>query len=390
MDRTELTHVPPEMAFPEAEYAVRVARTREAMARAGVDVLVVHSLPDICYLTGYQSPLSDWYSCAILPMDGAVVLQVCDHELAAMNTYVQTLLPVLWESMDAAAAQLVEHLQGLGAVNARIGIVARRPGLDVFTADRLREGLPGATFKDVSELVPRIRAVKSPAEIACMREAARLSGLGMTAAVDAVRDGATENDVTAAAMQAIVAAGGEYFAIDPIVRAGARSGVTHATAKRGGIRPGDAVFMEISGVYQRYCAPLLRTAVVGRPPDALRRLADVSLRAMDALYANLAPGRSMGDVASAAMQALGGLDATVRMRGYFGYSVGIGFPPSWVERSVEIAEGRSDLLVPGMTFHTHRALRVPGVVGVAFSESVLITQDGHELLTAFPRQLLVR
>ncbi|MEP7064173.1 MAG: Xaa-Pro peptidase family protein [Betaproteobacteria bacterium] len=389
MDRAELAHVPSEMAFPESEYAARLARTRVAMARADVDVLVVHSLPDICYLTGFQTPLSDWYSCAIVPMEGEPVLQVCDHELAAMNTYVRTLLPVLWESMDAAVLELGAYLRHVGAATARIGLVCRRPGLTPYTREHLRQELPGATFTDVSDLVPRIRAIKSPAEIACMRNAAQLSGLGMTAAIAAVRDGATENDVTAAAMQAIVAAGGEYFSIDPIVRAGRRSGVTHATAKRGVIRPGDAVFMEIGGVYQRYCAPLLRTAVIGPPPEALRRLGDVSLRAMEMLLANLVPGRSMGDVASAAMQALAGLDAAVRMRGYFGYSVGIGFPPSWVERSVEIAEGRTDVLVPGMIFHLHRALRIPGVVGVAFSETATITESGHELLTAFPRELLV-
>ena len=121
----------------------------------------------------------------------------------------------------------------------------------------------------------------------------------------------------------------------------------------------------------------------------LRRLADVSLGAMDMLFANLRPGRTMGDVASATMRSLSGLDPEVRMRGYFGYSVGIGFPPSWVERSVEIAEGRNDVLEPGMTFHLHRVLRLPGVMGVAFSESAAITEAGYELLTDFPRQLVI-
>jgi Xaa-Pro aminopeptidase len=90
------------------------------------------------------------------------------------------------------------------------------------------------------------------------------------------------------------------------------------------------------------------------------------------------------------MRSLTGLDAAVKMRGYFGYAVGIGFPPSWVERSIEIVVGRDDVLLPGMVFHTHRVLRIPGVMGVGFSESVLITESGYELLTAHPRQLIVR
>ena len=51
-----------------------------AMDRAGLDVLLVHSLPNICYLTGFQTPLSDWYHCLILPRDGEPVLQVCDPD----------------------------------------------------------------------------------------------------------------------------------------------------------------------------------------------------------------------------------------------------------------------------------------------------------------------
>ena len=377
------------MAFPKEEYEGRIARTRGAMAGAGIDILLVHSLPDICWLTGFQTPLSDWYSCLVLPLEGDLALQVCDHELAAMNTYVDTFLPVRWEVMDAAPMALVAHLVAMSAGAARIGTQPRRPGLNPHTDDALRRGLSGATFVDANDLVLRLRAVKSPAEIAYLREAARLSTLGMRAALDRVREGATENDITAAAMQAIVAGGGEYFSIDPIVRAGPRSGVTHATAKRRAVQPGDAVLMEIGAVYQRYCAPLLRTAVVGSPPQQLRHLADVSLAAMDLLFANLRPGRTMGDVASAATKALAGLDGEVRMRGYFGYAVGIGFPPSWVERSVEIAEGRDDLLEPGMTFHLHRVLRVPGVLGVGFSETALVTDDGCELLTDLPRELVV-
>ena len=389
MNATEASQIPAERAFPEGDYDARIAKTRAAMDRTGTDVLLIHSVANICYLTGYQTPLADWYHCFILPRNGAPVLQVCDPELAAMHTYVTTLLPVSWEQMDDAADQLADHLLKIGAAKSRVGVEMRRPGLNPFTEQRLATKLPAATFVDASDLVPRLRAVKSLAEIAYLREAAQLSTLGMEAAIDSIHVGVTENAITAAAMQAIITAGGEYFCIDPIVRAGRRSGVTHATCKRTEVQPGDPVLMELGGVYQRYCAPLLRTAVIGKPPDRLQRLADTSLRAMDMLFANLRPGRTMGDVASAAMRALANVDPAVRMRGYFGYSVGIGFPPSWVERSVEIAVGRNDILEPGMTFHTHRVLRVPGLMGVGFSETVLITENGHEVLTHFPRRLAI-
>jgi hypothetical protein len=134
--------VPRERAFAKAEYGTRIARTRLAMDAAGINVLLVHSLPNICYLTGYQTPLADWYHCLILPRVGEPILQVCDPELAAMNTYVNALLPVSWEEMDAAADQLVGLLSGLGAATLAIGIERRRPGLNPHTERRLVEALP--------------------------------------------------------------------------------------------------------------------------------------------------------------------------------------------------------------------------------------------------------
>lgn len=97
----------------------------------------------------------------------------------------------------------------------------------------------------------------------------------------------------------------------------------------------------------------------------------------------------MDEVSRAAAKGHADVDPEVRTREYYGYSVGIGFPPVWVERSVEIAEDSDDVLQPGMVFHAHRALRIPGVMGVGFSETVLVTENGCELLTDHPRKLAV-
>lgn len=381
--------IPKEMAFPEAEYDGRLARLRAEMDRLRLDVLLVHSLPNICYLTGFQTPLSDWYHCLILPRNGDLALQVCDTELAAMNTDVKTILPVQWTKMDEAADQLATFLSERGIKGGKVGIEARRPGLNPFTETHLRSRFPGVDFRDASDLVLKLRAIKSQAEIECLRRAARFSSIGMRAAIAAIKSGITENDICAAAMNAMIGAGSEFFSIDPIVRAGRRSGVTHATSKRTPIEPGDPILMEFGGVYQRYCAPLLRTAVIGTPSARLRRLADASLRTMDLLVENLRPGRTMDEVSRAAAKGHADVDPEVRTRGYYGYSVGIGFPPVWVERSVEIAEDSDDVLQPGMVFHAHRALRIPGVMGVGFSETVLVTENGCELLTDHPRKLAV-
>jgi Xaa-Pro dipeptidase len=378
-----------ELAFSADEYHDRLGRVQGAMDAARLDLLVVHSLPNICYLTGFQTPLADWYHCAIIPRDGDIVLQVCDTELAAVNTQVGRIEGVLWEQMDDAGEQLIALLRELGADGKRIGLELRRPGLRPHICDQLRRTLAAAHFEDASSLVSTLRAVKSAAEIECLRRAAAYTVAGITAGIGAIGCGALENSITAAASAAMMSAGSEYFNIDPIVRAGWRSSVIHATCKRTAIAQGDTIFMEFGGVYQRYCAPLIRTAVLGPPSDEVRRLADQSLQTLELLYENIRPGRTMDEVTRATNAAVPLLDGQAKTRGYFGYSVGIGFPPVWVEHSVGIVEGAMDLFRPGMTFHTHRSLRIPGRMTVAFSETILVTESGCEPLTHHPRELVV-
>jgi len=384
-----LIDVPQEQAFPASEYAQRVRRVRQQMERQQLDFLLLHSLPNICWLSGFQTPLSDWYHCLVVPQSGELLLQCCDTELAMMNGRVSRIAVVLWERMDDAADQLVGLLEDLGAGGRRIGVELRRPGLNAWTLQRLEAGLPQSRFVDASDLTPRLRAVKSAAEIACLREAARLTDLGMAAGIAAIHDGAMDNDVIAAASEAMVTAGSEFFSIQPIVRTGRRSSVVHATGKRTRIDRGDNVFMEFGGVYQRYCAPLLRTAMVG-PPNALQeRLAKAALDTLDRLYAAVKPGRTVAEVSREAEKGYAHLKSEIQTRGYPAYSVGISFPPVWVEHSVGIREGADDILEPGMVFHTPRSLRVPGTVAMAFSETILVTSDGCEALTRHPRHLHV-
>src|SRR5262249_20264566 len=176
-------------------------------------LLLVHSLPNICYLTGYETPLSDWYHCLIVPGSGALTLQVCDVELARVNTRVERIVPVLWERTEDAGDALVALLEACGDKARRIGIELKRPGLTPYLFAQLQAALPGREFADASELVLDVRLVKSPLEIDRLRHAARYSAAGIEAALAAIRPGVTENALTAAASAAMTEAGSEYFSI---------------------------------------------------------------------------------------------------------------------------------------------------------------------------------
>ena len=145
--------------------------------------------------------------------------------------------------------------------------------MDILESYRARSVPKEMAFSEVEYRgrLARVRAVKSPAELECLRQAGRFSVAAMEAAVRAMRPGVTENGIAAAAVAAMIEAGSEFFCTDPWVRAGHRSGIIHATYKRHFVKLGDPVIIELGGVYQRYTAPLYATAVIGRPSPARRR-----------------------------------------------------------------------------------------------------------------------
>ena len=105
---------------------------------------------------------------------------------------------------------------------------------------------------DGTGLVEAGRAIKSAEEIALIRQACRITEAGAVAALDAIRPGVTENAVSSAAYAAMMAQGSDFFAGDPIVTSGWRSGVAHLTFGNRRLEPGDTILLELSGCHRRY------------------------------------------------------------------------------------------------------------------------------------------
>jgi len=282
-------------------------------------------------------------------------------------------------------------IEAAGLARANVGIDMNSTSLTVRTFRKFEQALPDATFVDGGGIVELARRVKSPFELDCFRKAARYTEAGMAAAIEAVREGAMDNDVGAAAAAAMYRAGSEYFASGPTVTTGYRSGVAHTTFQRNRLAAGDAVLIEIGGNHRRYSSPLMRSAVVGPPSHLAQRMYDACSRALDAAIAAIRPGVTAGEAHDACQKVIDEAGFEPNFRKRLGYSMGIGFAPGWGEGAfLHLSKGDQTVLEPGMVFHMPPALRKYSVVGVGCSETVAVTKDGVEILTSFPRELAVR
>lgn len=377
-----------EAVFPQAEFEKRVEAARKKLAARGIDVFILTSPENIFYLTGQQTPGYYTFQALLLPVDGDphfVVRQLELNNLVA-NSFLSHVHP--YSDGADSVAFTVDLIKELGWQGKRIAIDERGWFLPVVVYKALTTRL--GNLLDAAGVIEELRAVKSPAEIAAIRKAARYVDAGMQAGLGAMKAGASENDVVAAMIGAAVAAGSEYLGMEPLMSSGPRSGVPHGTWRRRRIEAGDPVFYEMAACHDRYHAALMRSAWIGQPPDAARRMMDTCLEALEAALGKLKPGNTCEDVHRACQAVVDRNGYTDAFRKRTGYSMGVSFAPDWGEWQVlSLYEGVKTVLQPGMVFHIPPALRLYGKFTVGVSETALITETGHEQLGTFPRALAV-
>jgi Xaa-Pro aminopeptidase len=387
-----LTGIVKELPFPTTEYHDRCRRLRQLMAEARLDVMLVHQPASVFYFSGNENLHVYDHECVVIPTQGEISLLVPEADLsrAHLTSWVSRIFS--FSFADNPAHVLAEILEEQGLARAHIGVEKRVPRaacLSVHVYESLLAALPNASFVDASGLPERVKLVKSPQEVTYLRQAAGFTDAGMRAALATAAEGRTDNDVAAAAYQAMIGAGSEFLSIPAIVNAGRYSGISHSTHKRQRLERGDVLFLELGGCYQRYSAPCMRSATIGPPTDDAKRLAEGCLAALGEMHTVMRPGTTFDEVSRAGARGVAQAGSPVHWGGDCGYPVGAGFPPHWGEYSCQIALGDQTVLQPGMVFHQPIALRVLGKIGVAFSETVLITQTGCEALTRVERRLLV-
>ena len=377
-----------DLVFPMAEYQRRLSAVRRRMD--DVDVFLITTPENVCYLTGFESPGHYYFLGLLIPREGEPVMvprRLEDSGVQAL-TWIEDSRP--YEDHEEPIAKVAETINRRGWSDKRIGYERNCWFFTAPQQEQLRHACRQATLVDCSGAVEQERLIKSEYEIRLMEKAARATEAGMRAGIDAVRAGVTENDVAAAMNYAMIKAGSEWPAIVPFVASGYRGAIGHATWAGRTIEPGDIVMLELAGCLKRYHAPLMRTGFVGEPDKRVRQAERVVQNAFQAMLDAIRPGVTAAEADAAGRE----LIAASRFGGEQGsrsaYSVGIGLPPDWGEGHIlSMQPGESRPLSTNMTFHVLPWVQVPGEGGISFSETIRVTEDGCELLTRFDRSLFI-
>ena len=377
--------------FSEAEIAGRVSRVRKSLAGRELDAAIFASPENIFYLTG----LDHWGYFAphllIVPLDRKPVLVTRAMERVTIEKQVKAAEFRGHTDSETAADLAARVIAELGLSGKRIGLEYWTSGLSHGLALKL-EAQAEAKWSDISGLVDKMRLVKSAEEQRLMRRAAKVTDATAGAAIAAISDGASEQEVVAQCMAAMVRAGGHVPGFGPFIRPSARLGEEHTTWGSGVYRSGEPVFLELAGCISRYHAPLGRLVRIGSIKDQDARMAEVTAKAFDAVVKALRPGAKARDVYAAWQSVADEAGLSHYRRHHCGYCVGIGQPPSWTGgNSVTGLRHDSDLAIEtGMSFHILSWLMGTGHGDDFISNTVLLTDTGAEVLTRTPTGPIVR
>ncbi len=378
--------------FERDVYGRRRKRAAMAMQDAGLDVLVVTAPENIYYLTGLDHFGYFAFHMLVMAVDADPVLVARQMEQVTISRDVPDVDFRGYGDNDDLPGHCVEVIRSVAPRPQRIGLELGSLYLIPGVALALRERFDETEVVDATEVITGLRLVQSPEELAVTRRAAAVTDAMIRAAIATAGVGVTEREVAAAALEAMMDAGGEPPGFWPFVRSTNRLNEDHTTWTDYRLQEGDALFLEMSGSIGRYHAPMGRIVFIGDVPEGSESVVGVCLEAFEAAREAVRPGVEAGQVYAAWQNVVDRNGLSHYRRHHCGYLTGIGFPPSWSGNGVPRAlrDGSHMPLTAGMVVHLMSWTMGTGRGDYFVSDPVVITVGGGERLSRTPQDLVVK
>ncbi len=356
------------------------------MREEGLAAIVVMNHDDYRYLFGQDRSQPR----AILPAEGPPELIAFSAEEPELRAAFPDGEVRVFASVGGQIHDVVDRLRAL---------VARQPaspdggrpkvGMQLwfetpaFLVDLFRRVNPEVDLVSSDPVMDPVRAVKDPGEIALMREAQRIAGLGMDRARELLRPGVRARDVATEALYVMQRAGAEGTSTPVYVNVGPDTCMLHGRQSPAPLEAGHLVIVDLTPRVDGYCANLARTFVLGKPDEGQAALLDAYAGIVATVPGALRPGVTVAELDRLAREvcARHGLER-YQVQG-LGHGIGLRFE----ERPAPtiIPQHRSVPLAEGMTVTIgHPVLAVPGVGGARFEDVYRVTAAGGELLAPHP------
>ena len=364
-------------ALPAMDIAARAERLRAQLVEASVDALLVTSLWNIRYLTGFTG------SAAMLMVmsDGLVLATDGRYRTQSAEQLGAAGVDALIEVGTTVAAQR-QTLAGAVDPGARIALEAHSVTWSQQLA--LGEVFAGRELVATEGIVERLRRVKEPAEIARIAAACAIADDALAAMLPRLFEAPTEREFALELEVEMRRRGASGNSFDPIVASGPNAAKPHARPSERRVEREELIVIDFGCIVDGYCSDMTRTVSVGDPGADARHVWDVVRESQMAGRAAVHAGADCATVDRACrdvIAAAGWADAFVHGTGH-----GVGLE---IHEAPRVAASARDTLDPGSVVTVEPGVYLPGVGGVRIEDTVVVTPVGSDPLTAFPKELVL-
>lgn len=360
----------------------KLANLKKYLKQQQLDAALITDPHNIFYLTGFNSDPKERLL-AVMAFAEAEPFLICpameatDAKMAG------------WTGEIAGHADTQDAMQVLYETAATRNVPMKRIAIEkahmnVERYDAVNHYFQSPEIQSIDGQMNAMRVIKDEAELDILRHAASLADYAIEVAADVMQEGMTEIELMTEIETALKKRGITHMSFDTTVLTGPKAASPHGKTGQRKIERGDLVLMDLGVVYEGYCSDITRTLAFGEPSEQAKEVYDIVKRAEQAALDAVRPGVTAAELDGIARK-------TIEDAGYgeyFTHRLGHGLGIS-VHEFPSIHGGNDMPLEAGMVFTIEPGIYVTDQVGVRIEDDLVVTENGYEVLTKYPKELTV-
>ncbi|EPD54175.1 hypothetical protein HMPREF1210_00160 [Paenisporosarcina sp. HGH0030] len=347
-----------------------------------IDAAFITTPDNVFYVSGFHSNPHE-------RLLGVVVFQNAEPLMICPKMEVPDAKAAGW-SFDTVGHQdtdnpwqlLKEAIEKKGITISQLAI--EKSHMTVERLEALQELFPQASFARLDDQLNAMRVVKDEKELEILRQAAAYADYAIEVGVSEIAEGKTELEILTAIELAMKKKGISHMSFDTMVLSGPKTASPHGKPGDRKIQKGDFVLFDLGVIYKGYCSDITRTVSFGEPSDAQKEVYETVRKAEQDAVDAVKPGVRAMDLDKIARDVI----TEAGYGEFFTHRLGHGLGIS-VHEFPSVTGNNEMELIEGMVFTIEPGIYDPNITGVRIEDDVVVTKDGVEVLTKYPKELVI-
>ena len=369
--------------FSKEEFSIRKTKVLKSMKEQNLDALLMFRQESMYWLTGYDTFGYVFFQTLVLDQKGNIILltRAPDLRQAQNTSNIEDIR--IWVDKDGSnpTDDLKIILNELSLKGKKIGIEYEAYGMTGRNALRLNKSLENyCNVEDQSELITKLRVIKSQEEIIYVKKAAELADSALDQAWKYTKAGVNEAKILAEMQKIVLEGGGDYPANEYIIGSGHNALLCRYQAEKRNLSNPDQLSIEWAGTYKHYHSAMFRTIPIGKADPKHAKMHEACVEALKNCEEKLKPGNKVGEVFDVHAKTFDDLGYNKSRMNACGYSLGSTFSPNWMDWPM-LYTGNPYEIKPGNIFFMHMILMDSNnQLAMNLGETYLVTENGNERL----------